>query len=479
MLSTSTELQEILQLAPEWAPVAAGLAGEPVAAAVDLFSRLGAKAIYQKALAAGDERRRLLVLVRDGYFHGLLAKMLRSNQNLRRFWSQRRLSSTEQAQNVISLATELAQKMDGVLAKHLSQQAEDGFRVLLPAYLQRAVQNAVVDYIRQEWNWEKRTLQDLSLDPEQEDPRQNVADDLRYSPENLALSGEQIGQLNKLNSELKAMLADSSCPRDALQVIDCLFGLGLTEHSRPGVEMTMRECCDKLSIPGETQARRIARCQVLLDKGLDLIRQRVREKLPTIVESWQAELNVNCASRRELEQQLEMTEGEVERLIKSRQYRALKELVDRLVIKPARLDDITARGAVAAFVPVDINQATVRDLIDILGLTKPLAQKLAGERPFSSLSELTARGLVDQQTVAMIVERGAVAKAKAADSKRVDLNRADLSELVAGGVAEAYARLITRGRPFLTWAELEEYLGCEPPTWTVLRQKFCLGLSPA
>ncbi len=480
MLSSPTDLEELISLAPEWEPVARSLSeGGQATRLLDLFNRLGAKALYLKALDLGEERGRFLVLARDCYFQAHLSKMLQSNQNLRRFWAQRKLSAEEQRLQAISFAGELSQKMEGVLIKHLNHNAEDGFKVLLPAYMQRAVQNAVVDYIRQEWSWERQTLQDMYLDPEQEDPRSNIAADVKDAPEHMALSNEQVGQLNQFRTELEEMLADPSYPADALAVIDCMFGLGLTKHSIAGSQMTMRECCDKLAIAGETQARRIARCQVLYDKALDLIRQRIREKLPGIVDAWQGELNVNCASRRELSQQLELTEGEVERLIKNRQYYYLKELVERAVIKPQRLPDIEKRGAVAAFVPVDLNSSTVRDLIDILGLPKDLAQKLASERPYKAIEELSARGLTEPALVDQLVKKGAVLKTTVADSKRIDLNRAELSDIVAAGVNDELAKQVTKGRPFVTWSELEDFLGCDPACWSVLRQKFCLGLTSA
>ena len=97
--------------------------------------------------------------------------------------------------------------------------------------------------------------------------------------------------------------------REPLVVVDLIFGLALTEKSKSGQELTMREVCEVLSIAGETQARKIARCQVLLDKGLDMIRNRVRSKLPGVAQCWQSDININTASRRELSHQLGLTEG--------------------------------------------------------------------------------------------------------------------------------------------------------------------------
>lgn len=455
-----------------------GLVGQGRLAIQEVFSQIGAQAIFAKALTLTEERGRFLVLVRDGYFQPLLFKMLSSNQNLRRFWSQRRMSGEDQRQHAMSFSVDLAHKMEGVLIKQLNLGAQDGFKVLLPAYIQRSVHNAIVDYIRQEWAWERQTLQDLNLDPEQDDPRQVVADDLRYTPESQALSSEQVTQLNELRKHLVMMLADPSFAREPLTVLDCIFGMGLTESSVLGQEMTMREVCDRLNIPGETPARRIARCQVLLDKGLDMVRQYVRENLPGIVAAWQGELNVNSASRRELSQQLGMTEGEVERLVANRQYRSLEDLVLRGVVKQARLKNLKVRGAVAAFVPVDINSCTVRDMIDILGLTKETAQRLAAERPFTELTALAARALVDKQTLEKLIGRGAVLRVAGSEARRIDLNRVDASEITGAGVPEQVAGKIINGRPFLTWSELEDFLACDSATWATIRGKFCLGLVP-
>lgn len=480
MLQSTTELQVILQLAPDWAPIYDSVVEANKSdkiTAFQLFERLGAKAIYKKVLALGDSRKQLMVLVRDHYYQPVLSKMLTNNQNLRRFWSQRRVPPDLQKGQAISIAVELSQKMDGVLAKHIAQRSEDGFKVLLPAYLQRTVHNAVIDHIRDEWEWEHNTLQDMNLDPEQDDPRQNTADDARYAPENRILSGEQVSQLNQLRQQLESLLGNRNYQQEPLVVVDCMFGLGLTEHSTVGVEMTMRECCEKLKLPGETQARKIARCQVLLDKGLDMIRNVVREKLPSVAECWQSEININSASRRELGHQLGFTESEVDRLIAARQYVALQQLVENAIIKPAKLAELQKRGAVAAFVPVDLNSATTRDIIDIVGADKEVAQKLVSARPFEHLSELLEKKLVDKTLLDRFTRRGAVLRSVGPGSARTDLNKAALEEIEKFGVPSVVAQKLLRGRPFTTWAELEDFLCCDAPTWALLRQKFCLGLN--
>lgn len=480
MLQSTTEIQVILQLAPDWAPIYDSVVqtqGVEKVSAFQLFERLGAKAIYKKCLTLGDARKQMLVLVRDHYYQPVLSKMLANNQNLRRFWSQRRVPPDLQKGQAISVAVELAQKMEGVLLKHLTQQSDDGFKVLLPAYLQRTVHNAVIDHIRDEWQWEHTTLQDMNLDPDGEDPRQNTADDSRYAPENRILSGEQVSQLNQLRQQLESLLGNKNYQQEPLIVVDCMFGLGLTPQSTVGQEMTMRECCEKLNLAGDTQARKIARCQVLLDKGLDMIRTMVRDKLPSVAECWQSEINVNSASRRELGHQLGFTESEVDRLIAARQYHALQQLVDNAIVKPAKLPDLQKRGAVAAFVPIDINSATTRDIIDIIGAEKEIAQKLVATRPFEHLTELVEKKIVDKTLLEKFTKRGAVLRVQGPGSVRIDLNKATTEEIEKLGVSAAVVQKMMRGRPFTTWAELEDFLCCDSQTWALLRQKFCLGLN--
>jgi DNA uptake protein ComE-like DNA-binding protein len=493
VLTSQGQIEELLDIAPDWRQifdslskdagfadvktVAGSHAQKPKSVGLfELFERLGAKALYKKAQSLKEDREKFLVLVRNFYLQPVAAKMVGNNQNLKRFFVQRRVAADEQKRHALSIATELAEKLEGAVRKHLLSQAEDGFKVLLPAYVQRSVHNQVIDYIREEWDWEKSTLQDLNLDPEQEDPRQNTADDSQYMPENQALSGEQVGQLNQLRDMLEKMLADKKNQKEPLEVVDCMFGLGLTKFSTAGKELTMRECCDILQLPGETQARKIARCQVLLDKGLSMVREGIRQNLPGIADCWQRETNVNRASRRELNQQLGMTESEVERLILQRQYRRLLELVEKSILKEQRLQELEAKGAVAAFVPVDINSATNRDLMDILGLNKETAQKVCERRPFAHLSNLVELNLLTENALKNALSRGCVLKVVIEGGKRKDINSAPLDELVKAGLESGLAKRIERGRPFGTWAELEDYLQIDLSKEPVLRQNFCLGI---
>jgi len=481
LLTSKTELQELLALAPDWQSILDSYIASKRASGADfttfeLLEKLGAKALYMKCLSLTKEQKTLIRILRDFYFQPLLTKMLSNNQNLKRFWAQRKHPPDFQKAQAISMASELSQKMEGVLVRHLGNQAEDGFKVLLPAYVQRTVQNAVVDYIKDEWQWERESLQDLNLDPELEDPRQKTADDVKYTPESQALSKEQVTQLNQLRRELQKMLGDKNTAQEPLIVVDLIFGLGLTPKSTSGTELTMREVCDVLAIAGETQARKIARCQVLLDKGLDMIRSAVRARLPGVADCWQADINVNTASRRELSHHLSLTEGEVDRLLAGRQYYCMEELVERGVIKPNRLDDLRKNGAVAAFVPFDLNVCTTRDMIDILGVSKEIAQQITQGRPFASFEEIIAKKLLNEAMVKNCIDRGGSVRAQNQGEARLDINNANKEALTNLGLKQQYAEKILRGRPFTTWGELEEYLAPDTPTWQLIRQKTCLSL---
>jgi hypothetical protein len=185
------------------------------------------------------------------------------------------------------------------------------------------------------------------------------------------------------------------------------------------------------------------------------------------------------ASRRELTQQLGMTEGEVDRCIKCRQYTCVDDVIERRVIKPERLPELIKKGLVAAFVPVDLNSATNRDIVDIVGASKETAARIVSERPFKDINELVARKIATGEELAALITRGAVVRNKAADSKRLDLNKVGANELVQSGVDDSTANMIVKLRPFMTWSEVEELLGAELPCWQLLRQKFFLGISSA
>jgi hypothetical protein len=395
--------------------------------------------------------KRLASIFRNLYFIPLAEKMVLSSVNLKRFSQERKFDRETLHAQATSMAVEIAVKLESALQKHLNEGKEDGFRILLPAYAQSSVNNAVIDYIKGECQWE-RSLYDAPQEEGEENPIERAADESKPNPEQLALSREKVGHLNAFRKRLSVMIKDGD-EDGSLTVIDCLFGLGLTPHSKSGEEMTMRECCEKLDIQGETQARKIARCQVLLDKGLDKIRGAIRENLPGLTECFQSEININVASRRELNHQLGMTEGEIERLILNRQLLAIEELLSKGVLKQERLNTIITNGAVAAFVPVDINSAPSRDLMDILGDVYRLL----------SLSEQDALSLT---------RRGAVLKKPSLTGK--SLNSASEAELLAAGLPNDRVAAIMRARPFSKWTDIEDFLLGDKTIFGILKTNFYL-----
>jgi hypothetical protein len=490
MQGAGVQLQEILDLAPEWkalgamvlergiAPGATGAEfGKNAACNFALLCEVGPAGIYQR-LRGEEKRDALLRLVRDSYLLVLTHKIFRVNGTIRRFFAERSLPADEQKSQVMSMSVDVAWKLEASLKRNLEAGEAKGFKVLLPAYVQTSVNNAVLDYIKNESHWERQTAASGNdEDGFDEDAITRTADDLALMPEQLALSAEKVRYLNELRSYLRQLFAQGKPgPNlEALTVIDCMFGLGLTAHSRLGQERTMRECCELLSIEGETQARKIARCQVLADRGLDCVRQLLRQEMPGVVQCWQAEINVNLASKRDLNHRLDLTEGEVDRLIVSRQYQVLEQLVERSVIKADKLPFIKSKGAVAAFIPIDLNSCTPREMTDILGLSKELAKKVVESRPLIGLESLVELRLYDNKGLAGLKQRGAVVKS----SGRLNLNTARLVDLIGAGLTERKAESVFRGRPYASWNEVEDLLGYDEGSWQNLRKNFCLGENPA
>jgi hypothetical protein len=483
MTSTREDLRSLLEILPEWRANFASLnhGGEsaPVTTTVSgitllretlaILQRIGPSDMYSLLLKRKDKR--LSLIFRNLYFIPLAEKMVLSSVNLRRFSQERRIDRESLQAQATSMAVEVAIKLESALQKHLDEGREDGFRVLLPAYAQSTVNNAVIDHIKNECQWE-RSLCDAPREEGEDDPIERTADESKPNPEQLALSREKVGHLNAFRKRLKSMLEGGEDQDGALTVIDCLFGLGLTPNSRAGEEMTMRECCDKLNVQGETQARKIARCQVLLDKGLERIRSTIRENLPGITECFQTEININVASRRELNHQLGLTEGEIERLILNRQFQAIEELAQRAGLKQERMNTIITSGAVAAFVPVDINSAPSRDLMDILGMDKTSAKTVVDKRPFAELVEISRLLSLSEQDSLKLVRRGAVLKKPSQRGK--SFNSASEAELLAVGLPQEKVAALLRARPFSKWADIEDFLLGDQAIFGPLKENFYL-----
>lgn len=494
MHATGIDFQQITDLAPEWQSIAekvqelgtvngviASELGKQTACVYAVLEEIGAHSIFVKLTKVGSRQAEFLKLVRDNYLLVLANKMFKSNGALRRFFSERYVTYEEQKGQTVSMAVEMSIKLEGLLKRNLQDGDSQGFKLMLPAYVQRSVNNAVIDYIKEESAWEKQAVPDTHEEGE-EDAIARTADDIDQIPEHIALSGEKIGYLNDLRKRLKDWYSHADASDQSFAVIDCMFGLGLTKYSTLGKELTMRECCDVLKLEGETQARKIARCQVLLDKGMDRIRHLLRDEMPGVVDCWQKEINVNVASRRDLDHQLDLTEGEVERLVVARQYMKIEQLVERSVVKAEKIPALKKKGAVAAFVPIDLNGATAREMTDILGIAKDVAQKIVAARPLAGFPDLFAKNLLPSSQLATLKQRGAVLKAAStgsgtsgASKAALDLNRADEQQLKSAGLSSEHSSLIIKVRPFESWAEVEQFLACDDKTWANIRRNFSLG----
>src|SRR5262245_3955066 len=110
--------------------------------------------------------------------------------------------------------------------------------------------------------------------------------------------------------------------------------------------------------------------------------------------------------------------------------------------------------------PVDVNKATVDELLEIPGVGDATAAKIVKGRPYASLDDLAKAGL-SEKTIAKVRPYLKVGKAKSTDApgagKKLDLNKATADELMAlPGVGEATAKKIIDGRPYASVADLSK-----------------------
>lgn len=125
-----------------------------------------------------------------------------------------------------------------------------------------------------------------------------------------------------------------------------------------------------------------------------------------------------------------------------------------------------AKSAVGSASPeiVDLNRATVEELLAFPGIGRLYAHKVIAARPFRSRSELVTRNVMPapvyvalkhllfvsgENTSSRVVNLGPVG------AGLVDLNRASVDELAAvPGIGRQYARSIAAARPFRSEIEL-------------------------
>src|SRR5277367_1158332 len=217
MTSTREDLRSLLEILPEWrahfvdlnhgsesAPVTTTVSGITLLReTLAVLQRIGPKDMYALLLKRKDKR--LSLIFRNLYFIPLAEKIVLSSVNLRRFSQERRIDKESLEAQATSMAVEVAIKLEAALQKHLDEEREDGFRVLLPAYAQSSVNNAVIDHIKNECQWE-RSLCDAPREEGEDDPIERASDDNKPNPEQLALSREKVGHLNAFRKRLAAMI---------------------------------------------------------------------------------------------------------------------------------------------------------------------------------------------------------------------------------------------------------------------------------
>ncbi len=125
-------------------------------------------------------------------------------------------------------------------------------------------------------------------------------------------------------------------------------------------------------------------------------------------------------------------------------------------------------------VPVDLNSAPARDLVDILGMPKESAKAVAESRPFTTVDEIVERRLIDRTTLDKTLKNGAVLKA-IRQTRAIDINGSTLEDLTKIGLDEVSAKRILMGKPFRSWQELDEYACLPDDRWQLLRNTFFLG----
>ena len=164
----------------------------------------------------------------------------------------------------------------------------------------------------------------------------------------------------------------------------------------------------------------------------------------------------------------------MDRLIAARQSYSLQDLVDQKIIKAERLQTIQDNGATAAFTPVDINSATRRDIMDILGAGKELAQKIVDLRPFENLTNCSERLFLTPGELGILAKRGAVLKPISVHIIRIDLNKATAEKLKALELKAKELEMLLQKRPFGEWDEVAKALSIDENRLLELRKKAIL-----
>ena len=111
---------------------------------------------------------------------------------------------------------------------------------------------------------------------------------------------------------------------------------------------------------------------------------------------------------------------------------------------------------------VDLNKASLEDLMALPGVGEVTAKKIIAGRPYKAIADLSGAGLgdalIEKLTPLVMIAKAAPDKEKpAAKPGKPDVNAATLDELMAlPGVGEAYGKKIIAGRPYKAIGDLSK-----------------------
>ena len=198
-------------------------------------------------------------------------------------------------------------------------------------------------------------------------------------------------------------------------------------------------------------------------------------------------VDLNTATADELETLPGVGPAKAKAIIEGRPYKSLKDFESRNIVAASTVEKFkgqltlskakaAATETAAAEIPaqpsdkVDLNTATVDELLALPGIGPAKANAIIEGRPYASLKDFESRNIVAASTVEKFKGQIMVSKARTKtavaetpDEKnppepvgKIDLNTATAEELeVLPGVGPVRAKAIAEGRPYASLAQFE------------------------